>query len=689
MKNKRIMFAAGMALAAVLAYMPVEQVYALPQNTTTTVTDAAIDTTTETQGYTDVPVLQTLASTYNSVTISWTPVEGATKYKLQVGTNKKELKTVATIKTGKTLRRTVKNLYSAKKYYFRVIATCPGSDAKTSEWFVVKPMVAQPDGIALEDLGFGSVRLSWDALEGADEYRVYRSLTEVGGYTRIATISETAYTDTVTTGQTYYYKVVGVRINPSGKKVRGVVSDAQVIEVATDVPQMTSSKSTASSTTIHWSSVEGAEEYAIYRSSKKNSGYKKIASVTNTWWSDTSVETGTRYYYKVAAGHTVSGKMKYGTRSAALVLWTAPAAVQDLTAKQSAGGIKLSWSAAKGAKSYKIYRSADAGASYTVIQTDVTNTTYTDADISAGADYVYYVVAARDTLTSAKSATASAHIETISLNTRTLILGPGVTGVITETSSLPGEVTYASANKSIATVDASGTVTGVAPGKTTIHVRVGVVSADVTVTVTTCQVNGIDVSKWQGAIDWETVKASGVKFAMIRLAHGTSKDIQFENYYAGATAQDIPVGIYCYTAATSVASGKKEAQNLLDMLDGKDLDYPIALDLEDNTQLTSMNKEQRTKLVIAYKNIIENAGYEFVLYANLNWLNNYIDQSVLEENDVDIWIARYCSQSLGHRYTGGGNVLMWQYSSTGQIDGILDAYGRYINVDLDVYYGDY
>ena len=125
------------------------------------------------------------------------------------------------------------------------------------------------------------------------------------------------------------------------------------------------------------------------------------------------------------------------------------------------------------------------------------------------------------------------------------------------------------------------------------------------------------------------------------------------------------------------------------MLDNKELTYPIALDLEDNAQLKNMNKDQRTKLILEYKKIVEDAGYDFFVYANLNWLTNYIDQKKLEENDVNIWIARYCSQSLGHRYTGGGTVQMWQYSSTGQIDGILDAYGRYINVDLDVCYGEY
>jgi GH25 family lysozyme M1 (1,4-beta-N-acetylmuramidase) len=166
-------------------------------------------------------------------------------------------------------------------------------------------------------------------------------------------------------------------------------------------------------------------------------------------------------------------------------------------------------------------------------------------------------------------------------------------------------------------------------------------------------------------------------------------DIQFENYYSGASAQGIKVGAYCYTRAKSVEQGIEEAENLVSLLGGRQLDYPVALDLEDDLQIKNMTKAQRTQLILEYKKIIEAAGYDFVVYANLNWLNNYIDQSKLEEENVDIWIARYRGQSLGHGYAGGGNVRIWQYSSTGQVDGILDAYGRYINVDLDVCYEDY
>ncbi len=551
------------------------------------------------------------------------------------------------------------------------------------------PVLDAPATVSPMHLGFGQVQISWDTVDGADAYRIYRSATETGGYKKLADVTTASYTDTVETGAVYYYKVVGMRINQNGKRVRGTVSPAYKLEVASDIPQIQSAKGTTASITLQWGSVDHADEYVVYRSTKKGSGYKKITSTTNTTWTDTGMTAGTRYYYKVAAGHKVDGTMKYGEQSAARTAWTAPPAPEGLTAEQSAGGIALKWTASKGAKAYKVYRAAAKSTSYTLLADNVKKAAYTDTSITAGEDYSYYVVAVRGKLTGGKSTSVSVHIEEIKVNTRTLFLGPGVSAVLEEQSALPGTAGFQSEDPSIATVDANGTVTGVAPGKTQIQVSVGVVSTSVTVTVTDCKINGIDVSKWQQDIDWKTVKASGIKFAMLRLAHGTSKDIQFENFYTGATEQGIPVGIYCYTTATSVAEGKKEAKKLLELLDGKDLTYPIALDLEDNLQIKNMNKEQRTKLVLEYKKIIENAGYQFVVYANLNWLNNYIDQTQLADNDVDIWIARYRSQSLGHGYTGGGNVQMWQYSSTGQIDGILDAYGRYINVDLDVCYGEY
>ena len=86
-------------------------------------------------------------------------------------------------------------------------------------------------------------------------------------------------------------------------------------------------------------------------------------------------------------------------------------------------------------------------------------------------------------------------------------------------------------------------------------------------------------------------------------------------------------------------------------------------------------------MVYAFKNVVEAAGYKFILYANKNWMDNYFDDDRLAP--LDLWIARYCDYSLGHRYTGKGNVRIWQYSSKGSVSGI------YGNVDLDVCYEDY
>ncbi len=100
-----------------------------------------------------------------------------------------------------------------------------------------------------------------------------------------------------------------------------------------------------------------------------------------------------------------------------------------------------------------------------------------------------------------------------------------------------------------------------------------------------------------------------------------------------------------------------------------------------STVLNATSKSDRTRIVRAFKDEIESAGYRFVLYANLNWLNNYLDMNAL--SDCEVWIARYRDFNRGHGYTGGGKVTMWQYTSTGRVSGISG------NVDRDVSYKSY
>ena len=200
------------------------------------------------------------------------------------------------------------------------------------------------------------------------------------------------------------------------------------------------------------------------------------------------------------------------------------------------------------------------------------------------------------------------------------------------------------------------------------------------------QVYGLDVSKWQnqadsnGVINWNSVKNAGKAFVMIRLSYGTTLDPYFEYNYSGARNAGLKVGVYCYNTATTVDGAVRQAHDVLAKLGGRTLDYPVCLDMEGNT-VGALDNVTRTNIVFAFKNVIESNGYEFILYANKNWLDNYFVDERLAP--LDLWIARYCDFNLGHRYTGPGNVRMWQYTDSGTVSGIKGL------VDLNICYEDY
>lgn len=196
-------------------------------------------------------------------------------------------------------------------------------------------------------------------------------------------------------------------------------------------------------------------------------------------------------------------------------------------------------------------------------------------------------------------------------------------------------------------------------------------------------VRGIDVSKWQGDIDWGKVKAAGVDFAMIRLGYGSADgnscgtDGYFEKNVANAIAAGVNIGCYFYSYALSVEAAKKEAEYVIGVLNKYKgvFTYPVAFDLEDKSQ-AGLGKAVLTDMVIAFGDAIEKAGFYCSLYANLNWLRNYLDDGRLTR--FDHWLAQW---SASPTYTGAFG--MWQSSSTGSVNGING------NVDTDVAYKDY
>ncbi len=189
---------------------------------------------------------------------------------------------------------------------------------------------------------------------------------------------------------------------------------------------------------------------------------------------------------------------------------------------------------------------------------------------------------------------------------------------------------------------------------------------------------GIDVSKWQGTIDWEKVKKSGQEFAIIRIGYGmyeNQKDSQFENNYAGCLKNNIPVGVYFYSYALNVDEAKKEAEVVLNWLNGRELNLPVYFDIENKTQ-QNLGKTTLTNMCIAFCEEIEKSGYWAGVYANKYWFTDLLDNEKISSR-FTCWVAQYNSVNT---YTG--KYDMWQYTSSGRVDGI-DG-----NVDLDILYRD-
>ena len=193
---------------------------------------------------------------------------------------------------------------------------------------------------------------------------------------------------------------------------------------------------------------------------------------------------------------------------------------------------------------------------------------------------------------------------------------------------------------------------------------------------------GIDVSKWNGDIDWDKVKADGVEFVMIRCGYrGTTmgsliEDPNFLMNIRGAKAAGLDVGVYFFTQAINEVEAVEEASMVIALCEGYELDYPVMIDSEGaggNGRADSLDVETRTKVCKAFCETIENAGYEAGVYASRSWYNANLEVNKLEK--YRIWLAEYRSTPL---YSGYYD--MWQYTSKGQIDGIEG------NVDLNISY---
>lgn len=188
--------------------------------------------------------------------------------------------------------------------------------------------------------------------------------------------------------------------------------------------------------------------------------------------------------------------------------------------------------------------------------------------------------------------------------------------------------------------------------------------------------NGIDVSRWQGQIDWKNVKTD---FAIIQAGFGrevSQKDSQFENNYNGCKANNIPCGAYWYNYAKTPEDAEKEAAACLEIIKGKKFEYPIYYDVEEQTVL-NLGKARVSAIIRAFLKKVESAGYFVGLYMAASHLNSYVEDDIKKRYAV--WVAHINTNKPSYSGTYG----IWQYSWEGRINGISG------DVDTDYAYVDY
>ncbi len=206
---------------------------------------------------------------------------------------------------------------------------------------------------------------------------------------------------------------------------------------------------------------------------------------------------------------------------------------------------------------------------------------------------------------------------------------------------------------------------------------------------------GIDVSSHQGDIDWHSVGASDIDFAIIRT--GTTDfnkeimktDSYFVQNYSGAKSNGIKTGVYYFTSAFTQYGMIQNAYDCLNTLDGRTLDYPIFIDIENDTKSTmqiALGKSVLTDYLLDALKVLNEAGYKAGVYSNKSFLESYVDVERIKSAGFYIWMAQYPSGSYAvdpTNYDKSNLCSMWQYSDRGTVSGING------NCDVDVCYTDF
>ena len=327
-------------------------------------------------------------------TLTWNAVSGAAKYEVYRARSKDGTYTKYSTTTG-TAYTNSSYLTSGATYYYKVRALDANGNAGPYSAVVsvtCRLKLTAPTVTGSTD-SQGRPTLKWNAVTGAAKYEVYRARSKDGDYIKYSTVTGTSYTNTsyLANGTTYYYKVRALGSDGTAGPDSTPVS--VTYKAPFGAPLVTGSKDSQGRPALKWDKVTDAAKYEVYRARSKDGTYSLMSTQSATGYTNTSyLANGTTYYYKVralkangtASAYSSVVTITYGTVPT-------PAAPAMRSAKADSAGITVSWATAANAVAYNVYRTADAGSSWTKVASSVKGTSYKDTTVQKGVKYGYKV----------------------------------------------------------------------------------------------------------------------------------------------------------------------------------------------------------------------------------------------------------------------------------------------------------
>ena len=541
------------------------------------------------------------------------------------------------------------------------------------------------------------IKVKWKKVKGANGYKLYKYNYSKNKYELCATTSTTSQkVKNLKSAEKYKFRVRAYK-KKSGKKYYGKYSPS--VKSATAPKQVKNLKLTDQSNStlsIKWDKVKRATSYKIYvyNDSTKKYDFKQSSSKNSIKL--TGMNPAKSYKIRVRAYKKLDNKKYYGAYSQIIEAKTTPSKVTDIKEYDySFNSVSLMWNKISNECTYRVYMYNTSKKTYEK-QGDVKNTYFKMSNLNPASEYKFKI-RAYVTINGKKyfgpyssiieAGTSPNKAKGLKINNNTKKSIEIKWDKVKEATGYAIYV-YRDSSQSFklytTTTNTSVNITGLNAAKfykmyvkayAKINGKTYYSSASTTISgktnSTDTEIAGIDVSAHNQKIDWEKVKKAGVEFAILRCGFGQDYKSQDDKYYARNIAEcerlEIPYGVYIYSYALNTKQASSEADHALRLLKGHTPKYGVWFDMEDADGYKSKNgmPSNRTLVNICIEfcdKMIKN-GYKAGIYASLSWFNNQLKDSKLDKYDK--WVAQW-----NDRCSYTKDYVMWQYTSSGLVDGI-------------------